>query len=297
MQIISDPVPNRESSREGQDLSIEKDPPPHGEDVVGMQSPLAFDASMHFLEDLDMGETSFDFMFQMPESPVSQLPAATTSPATLNGVLDSPGPVNPQLLGLTSDMDPFLLQHYRTDERGMSHFKQLAIQPVQSDPFPAQFLFSQPSIFTKRKEEAGVTNIADSELRQQLEQIVSPEAGRRLISLYDKFVAPQCPVFSAQCRPDPLSSPSHLLAAAYAVAFPFSIHDDQLCIDLAYDAPPYAALSRIINAALPADLHSPSLATVQTLLLMLHVGKTLFSESNSFNDLYERSLGSSHGAQ
>jgi hypothetical protein len=89
------------------------------------------------------------------------------------------------------------------------------------------------------------------------------------LSLLHTYIEPQYPIFSIEAPPDPESSPVHLLAAAYAVAFPFSIYDDQLCIDLAYDTPPYADLSRLVNMSLRPELHSPTISVAQTLILLL----------------------------
>lgn len=108
---------------------------------------------------------------------------------------------------------------------------------------------------------------AESELRVELEQLVSVDQGNRLIRLYEKFVASQYPIFSAQASPTAESSPPHLLAAVYAMAFPFATYDDKLCIDLAYNSPPYPSLSCIMHRSMAIEAHSPSLAGVQALLL------------------------------
>ncbi|KAK7419786.1 hypothetical protein QQX98_003158 [Neonectria punicea] len=236
--------------------------------------------SMQFLDNLDMDGSEYRFMFRSPASnpsPTADVSATSQSqsPSTSHPtdssdiLLDGTGGLNPETLGLTGHMDPYLLQSYQFDHAGTFKFKQLAIQSVQQDPVPVQFLVSQPSLFAKSREEAGHDVVPESEFRSRLEKEVSEPMGKRLITLYQRFIAPQYPIFSTQLPPDPASTPSHLLAAIYSISFPFAIYDDKLCIDLAYDSPPYASLSRIINAALAAELHSPSIALVQTLLLVV----------------------------
>ncbi|KAG9258126.1 fungal-specific transcription factor [Emericellopsis atlantica] len=193
----------------------------------------------------------------------------TTGGSPLIQTIDQMEDGCPQVIGLSSDMDPFLLHRYRADDSGFFHFKQLSIQSVQSHPYPVQFLTSKRSLVAKTREDAGDTDIPDAQLRAELEGVVSAPTGRRLLSLFRTYVEPQYPIFSTEALPDPASSPVHLLAAAYAAAFPFSMYDDQLCIDLAYDTPPYADLSRLINLSLQPDLHSPTISVAQTLVLLV----------------------------
>ncbi|KAF7554201.1 hypothetical protein G7Z17_g3066 [Cylindrodendrum hubeiense] len=244
--------------------------------------PTAFpDMNMQFLDDLDMDGSEYQFMFRTPHSPASNISVAgdfsatsqsppTWLPADASDILlDGTGSLNPETLGLTGDMDPYLLRRYQTDERGTFKFKQLAVHSVHQDSVPVQFLISQPALFARSREEAGHDVVPDDELKVELEKEVSVAMGKRLIALYQKFIAPHYPIFSTQLLPDPASTPAHLLAAIYSITFPFAMYDDQLCIDLAYDSPPYEPLSRIINTALAADLHSPNIALVQTLLLIV----------------------------
>lgn len=238
------------------------------------------DMSMQFLQDLDIAGPEYQFMFQTPRSPASNvsvvgdtfMPVQTPKfePPTISSdiLLDGTTDLNPEVLGLTGDMDPYLLRRYQADERGTFQFKQLAIHSVQSDPTPTQFLVSQPILFAKSRQEAGHSGPQETELKIELENIVSSVMGKRLIGLYQKFIAPHYPIFLIDALPDPNMAASHLLAAIYCISFPFAMYDDQLCIDLAYDSPPYDALSRIMNTAIAVDIHSPSISTVQTLLLM-----------------------------
>lgn len=242
------------------------------------RSPLSFsDMGIQFLQDLDMDGSEYLFMFRTPDP---KSPASQTSPSVASQVdanedwaatselfLDGGDDSVPEILGESGDMDPYLLQGYRHDRKGVFKFKQLAIHIVQPEPQPVQFLTSHPSIFRKHREEAGHIPPSQEEARLRLEQVVSKEMGQRLIALYWKFVGPQYPIFAEMDMPNPADSPVHLLAAIYSISFPFAMYDDKLCVDLAYDEFPHAALARIINDTLPADLHSPSIATVQTAVL------------------------------
>ncbi|KAH7145599.1 fungal-specific transcription factor [Dactylonectria estremocensis] len=250
-------------------------------DEAGLTTTPFPEMSMQFLDNLDMDGSEYQFMFRTPHSSASngsaagdfdapsQSPPNHLPPDDSDILLDKAGKQNPEILGLTGDMDPYLLRSYQTDERGTFKFKQLAIHSMHQGPIPIQFLVSQPSLFARSREEAGHEVVPDNELRSRLEKEVSVPMGKRLITLYQKFIAPHYPIFSAQLLPDPASSASHLLAAIYSITFPFAMYDDQLYIDLAYDSPPYGPLSRIINTALATDLHSPNIALVQTLLLVV----------------------------
>ncbi|KAJ4256214.1 hypothetical protein NW762_009292 [Fusarium torreyae] len=47
------------------------------------------------------------------------------------------------------------------------------------------------------------------------------------------------------------------------------MYDDQLCIDMAYDSPDYKDLADLVNTSVASEIHSPSIATVQTLFLLV----------------------------
>ncbi|KAJ4854691.1 fungal specific transcription factor domain-containing protein [Trichoderma breve] len=96
-----------------------------------------------------------------------------------------------------------------------------------------------------------------------------PYIGERLIRLYERFIAPQYPIFSTQSRPSPKSSPTYLLAAIYAIAQPFMQFDDVLTLDLAYDPLPTSALLQISLKALEFEIHGPTLPVVQAFILLL----------------------------
>ncbi|KAF5533249.1 transcriptional regulatory [Fusarium mexicanum] len=228
------------------------------------------DVNMDFLQDLDIDGPEYQFMFQTPDNN-----APSTVAGSVDGsynktcpLLDGHENLHPETLGLSGDMDPYLLQRYQSDEHGTFKFKQLAIRSVNSNT-PVQLLISQPSLFAQSRKEVGHTSASISSQRAELEKAVSPNMGKRLISLYNRFIAPHYLIFSTESPPNPSTSAPCLLAAIYSIALPFAMYDDQLCIDMAYDSPDAEDLAHLINTAVAFDIHSPNIATVQTLFLLI----------------------------
>lgn len=240
------------------------------EDISPAESSTFPDINMDFLQDLDMDGPEYQFMFQTPDNnPPSTAAESTDGPyGKTHPLLDGHENLHPETLGLSGDMDPYLLQRYQSDEHGTFKFKQLAIRSVNNNT-PVQFLISQPSLFTQSRKETGHTGASISSQRMELEKAVSQTMGKRLISLYSRFIAPHYPIFSTESPPDPATSAPCLLAAIYSVALPFAMYDDQLCIDMAYDSPDTEDLAHLINTAVAFDMHSPSILTVQTLFLLI----------------------------
>ncbi|KAG5805152.1 hypothetical protein H9Q74_010712 [Fusarium xylarioides] len=224
---------------------------------------------MDFLQDLDMDGPEYQFMFQTPDNnPPSTAAESPDGCSKIYPLLDGYENIHPEALGFSGDMDPYLLQRYQSDEHGTFKFKQLAIRSVNSNT-PVQFLISQPSLFAQSRKESGHTGASISSQKAELEKAISPNMGKRLISLYNKFIAPHYPIFSTQSPPDPSTSAPCLLAAIYSIALPFAMYDDQLCIDMAYDSPDAEDLAHLINTAVAFDIHCPTIATVQTLFLLV----------------------------
>jgi hypothetical protein len=190
----------------------------------------------------------------------------TTSVATQ---LDAKDNLHPQILGYSGDMDPCLLQNYRYDESGAFKFKQLSIHSVSHGSIPTQFLLSQPGLFSLSRQEMGLYENSPDASREELETIVSADTGLRLIALFRRFILPQYPIFSESLFPDAQTSPPYLLAAIYMVAQPFARFDDVLSIELAYESLNTQALFKLVNEALHYESHNPSLAVVQTLVLLV----------------------------
>lgn len=195
---------------------------------------------------------------------LSEHKQGTVSPADL----ENTNGLTPFILGATSDMDPTLLQHYRYDMSGRFSFKELNIQSVGAQGHPTQFLLAPTSIFsTSLKENSHVMSNLDDK-RQELEAIVPADIGNRLVSLFRNLAAPQYPIFSACDEITALTTPPHLLASIYLLVESLAKFDERLCIDLAYEKPSSQALLKIINETLSGEIYSPTIATVQTLLLL-----------------------------
>ncbi|KAK1965978.1 fungal-specific transcription factor domain-containing protein [Colletotrichum sublineola] len=229
---------------------------------------MAFVDSLNF----DTTQSEFEAMFQSPRAfstPSTVWTSITPRQPGSRDEIEYPPGANPQLVGLSGDMDPLLLRHYRTDESGMFGFKELAIHSVQDSSMPCQFLLSQQSLFSRRRDECGVERPGEDALSAQLTKIIPAAVGARLIALFSDFVQAQFPVFAAALFPDPATTPAYLLAAVYAISLPFVVYDDKLSVDVAYDKPPYPALSQIIDKALSYEVHSPSIPVAQTLLLLV----------------------------
>ncbi|KAF4854549.1 Cytochrome P450 monooxygenase cypX [Colletotrichum siamense] len=234
------------------------------------------DGPMHFGEafNFDTTQSEFEAIFRSPRPPDSPAVSALET-ESLNMSMASapntgyPAGANPQFMGLSSDMDPLLVRHYRFNDMGMYGFKELAIHSVQKSPIPCQFLISQQSLFSRRREEAGLGKGQEDSLREELHKVIPLDVGRRLVRLFYQFIYPKWPIFSASHPLDPESEPLCLVAATYAISLPFAVHDDKLSVDVAYDRPPYAELSRIIEKSLAYEMHSPTLAIVQALLLLV----------------------------
>jgi hypothetical protein len=240
------------------------------DEISPAESGVFPDINMDFLQDLDIDGPEYQFMFQTPDNNAPSIAAesADGSYSKIYPLLDGHENLHPETLGLSGDMDPYLLQRYQSDEHGTFKFKQLAIRSVNNNP-PVQFLISQPSLFAQSRREAGHSGMPISAQRAELEKAVSQNMGKRLISLYTRFIAPHYPIFPSDSPPDPVTTAPCLLAAIYSIALPFAMYDDQLCIDMAYDSPDAEDLAHLINTAVAFDIHSPNIATVQTLFLLV----------------------------
>jgi hypothetical protein len=82
--------------------------------------------------------------------------------------------------GLTGDMDPYLMQRYNFGPDHNFVFKRLAVRSMTQDIHPVQLLVSAAPDTTGADRLDGEKD----PLRIQLEQLVSPDVGARLIALY-----------------------------------------------------------------------------------------------------------------
>ncbi|KAK2046670.1 fungal-specific transcription factor domain-containing protein [Colletotrichum somersetense] len=207
---------------------------------------------------------------------------APPSPSSLDA---TPG-YNAQVIGLSGESDPYLLNLYHFDEKNECNFQQLHIRNVGlNDGMPTQFMLQNNSLARKAQPD-GLTG-SESDLRSEVADMIPEEVGKRLVNLFWRYIQPYFPVLSKEqmiqeTDTKQSSLPTCLLAAIYGHALPFCVFDDKLCVDV--DTLPSA--DRLFKLAWMAALslfHTPSLAVVQTMLLMIqrrptnkHVADTPF---------------------
>lgn len=213
-----------------------------------------------------MSESDFDAIFNQDLSRASR---ANSMPVPPQPNPDGYSGLQVECLGFTSDMDPFMLQSYKYDDQSLFKFKELAVQMLQKGPLPCQLLVSPETLYHSRRAETGTGILDKEEAKAELELLVDQRLGGKLIDLFRRFIQPQFPVFSTEDWPNPTDTPAHLLAALYAITLPFTLFDDRLNVDTAYDSAVYPDLFAIINTALSYYAHTPNLAIVQTLLLLV----------------------------
>lgn len=176
----------------------------------------------------------------------------------------------PHFVGATADDDPYLMLLYRLDSRGRLSFGRYTMQSVYQGPEPAHFWLIAQALFSQGREEVGLqASVNRDELRQELESVVPAAIGDRLIRLFDRFIAPQYPIFSISSYPSTTSSPPYLLAAIYCIVQPFIQFDDTLATELAYEQPPYSRLLQIALKTLAFEAYTPTLEFIQALIIIL----------------------------
>ncbi|KAE8160060.1 fungal-specific transcription factor domain-containing protein [Aspergillus tamarii] len=193
------------------------------------------------------------------------------SPALGPPPLDNHPSLSSQLCGLTGDMDPYVLRHYRFDARAEFPFSKLAIRSVQDTEMPVQFLLSKPELSNESKAPNSLETPFAKDALPELSQIVAPEIGERLIQLFSRFVNQQFPIFSEDRLPEPRAASAHLLAAVYLITQPFTTFDDYLCIEFVYSPPSPQVLFAIAWSELNNALSQPTIQSLQAaLILLLH---------------------------
>ncbi|KAI1451289.1 fungal-specific transcription factor domain-containing protein [Annulohypoxylon moriforme] len=188
-----------------------------------------------------------------------------------------------QLCGTSSDMDPWLLRHCRYDEKGIRSLYKLQIRSVGGVPVegvvPVHF-----TIVDENLHHALPPEVVSSEqnsltrLNQELKSIVEPDLGRKLISLFLRFVFPSLPVISRSQTTTILANsnsymdeiPTCLLSAIYASAIPFSSHDPSLYLCSFYEDSPVERLWDMVHESISVNMRAPRLATLQAALLYMH---------------------------
>ncbi|KAF2089386.1 hypothetical protein K490DRAFT_54998 [Saccharata proteae CBS 121410] len=203
-----------------------------------------------------VGSTALmDFDFGNP-APIPA-PAASYPPAEPPS-LDAEASHNAQIVGLSGESDPYLLALYRYDERNECAFRQLRVRNMGVwDGVPVQFMLQANVLACKAQ--PGEFGRSVDELREEVEGMVGEE--------------PYFPILSRErasldSEYQPSSFDTCLLAAIYGHALPFTIYDDQLCVEV-YTPPSSDKLFNIAWQASLPKFHTPSLSVIQTLLLLL----------------------------
>ncbi|KAH0429136.1 fungal specific transcription factor domain protein [Colletotrichum camelliae] len=238
-----------------------------------MSSPLN---EMHFMVDGVESASLVSPTGSQRECPDVSLPAS----------LDAKLNHNAQVIGLSGESDPYLLQLYQFDEKDECEFQQLRIRNMgMDDGIPVQFMLQNNSLASRAQ--PGDFGASEADIRNEVLNMVSEEVGRRLLNLFWRYVQPYFPILSVECimhdkNGDPSTLPTSLAAAIYGHALPFCVFDDKLCVDV-YTPPSADRLFKLAWMAALSQFHTPSLATVQTMLLLIqrrptnrHVADTPF---------------------
>ncbi|KAI1761490.1 hypothetical protein GGR53DRAFT_23918 [Hypoxylon sp. FL1150] len=191
-------------------------------------------------------------------------------------------------LGLLSDLDPCLLQHMQFSSEGIFNFRHYGYRRLTSGlesngsrhtstrPMPAYFLMG------KRTQDNGdvAMTAGGATPSRDLETLITPEVGPRLIGLFLRYVFPGLPVISRsrlKIRTKTLIPPpeflgifpQYLLAAIYASVHEFRRYDPLLCIQPVTDTSLVPDLWRIAYDGINQNIHAPQLALLQTILICL----------------------------
>ncbi|KUL83677.1 hypothetical protein ZTR_07504 [Talaromyces verruculosus] len=171
-----------------------------------------------------------------------------------------------QLFGTSAESDPWLLRHCKYDDNGIRHLHGIHFRNVGGVPVeglvPVHFLVTEDSLLVSSKEATSFS--AEEDLfksREELNKMIPPQFGLRLILLFMKFVFPMMPSLQG--------IPVHLLAALYASALPFKIHNPELVLCGVYDSQLCDKLWRMVYQLLMQEIHTPHLSVIQACLLYL----------------------------
>ncbi|RAO65189.1 uncharacterized protein BHQ10_001201 [Talaromyces amestolkiae] len=187
-----------------------------------------------------------------------------------------------QLFGTSAESDPWLLRHCKYDDNGMRHLHGIHFRNVGGVPVeglvPVHFLVTEDSLLVPSKEATSCSAEVDVlKIRDELNEMIPPKFGVRLVPLFMKFVFPVMPVisrsqmgFMSKITEQSLQNiPAHLLAALYASALPFKIHDPQLVLCGVYDNQICDKLWRRVYQLIMQEIHTPHLSVLQACLLYL----------------------------
>ncbi|KAI5460944.1 hypothetical protein BGZ63DRAFT_357995 [Mariannaea sp. PMI_226] len=200
------------------------------------------------------------------------------------------GSLTSQFFGPSGETDPYLLRHMRFSEEGSCNFGQFQYRSLyqgttrtelspsdNNNAFPVHFMISAPrNPFSKD----GSEEPEEHTQREDLDRLVDPELGARLVGLFLRYVFPSLPVLSRSTlnvRTETLipkakaldNLPSYLLAAVYASADMFRRYDPTLNVSRTDAEIHTTALWRMAHRGIMRQMHMPRLAVIQALLIYL----------------------------
>ncbi|KZL73296.1 fungal specific transcription factor domain protein [Colletotrichum tofieldiae] len=250
-------------------------------DTSSTHETPAFEGQHHFQQN----EVQEPSTYVLKNPPFTRL--AQDRPATqISQSLDQLPGCSMMLLGGSSGLDPWLLRHFRFDELGLQSFYKYHIRNAGGvptfDKIPVHFILTSDELTATTSVESKLYDMGD--LRHQLELLIPPYIGARLIRLFHEHIFPTLPIISRTSLglgskeriPDIEAInaiPTHLLAAIYGLALPFTSADEQLAAPLIHDKVPSSEIWRIAQSSFLRDLHKPHLSVLQAMLLYLHKSK------------------------
>ena len=123
-----------------------------------------------------------------PIDPLSFIPESTPGRfGQAIQTLDGLSGVSSQVIGASGESDPWLLQHCRFDDHGFLpfhrvHFRNAGGVPLE-EKIPVHFLVTAEQLYDTSKEATRFPKRAS--IRDELELLVPPECGQRLVALYE----------------------------------------------------------------------------------------------------------------
>ncbi|KAL2202070.1 hypothetical protein CC79DRAFT_1314664 [Sarocladium strictum] len=182
-------------------------------------------------------------------------------------------------IGPTGAADVHLLAREEFDSNNITRPKipGLKYRRLQSSSSRTSAIDLHPTIFgitdqsLLKKAEPRADEDAIEAAWSELWQIINPDIAWRLIKLYSRFVDPYFPILAPQqlpSSPDELANMSlGLLASICASALPFVVYDEGL-YTLLLHPPDSSKLYRICWLDISQHLHAPTLATLQSCLIL-----------------------------
>lgn len=219
-------------------------------------------------------------------------PPRASGPQTRVSLEQQPGR-SYRFVGPSGELDTYLISRRRPNSHLQSESLYTSTLYQYTRPVEANAQFQPPSVFTTTES----SRLENSEpklevsslenLRTKFNSIIRPSFARQLIRLFFRFIYPSFPILSLEQMPttdeDVGRMPLSFLAAICASSLPFTIYDDELCIEEA-EAPTSTEVFRVAWAALLLEYPDVRLSTIQASLLILQrqAHDSLFGEA-SFN--------------